>query len=311
MFAKGVPSICQGLRGLAYLQVDVEGPAVDLHSGSFGGAVLNPANALARIVAALQDASGRVLVPGFYDRVRPLTARERRSTRRLPFDRAAWLASAGSPPAPWGEPGFHVLERIWARPTLDVNGIWGGYQGEGAKTIIPAKAGAKISMRLVPDQEPEEIARRFAAYVKRLAPKEVKVTVRSLHGGSPFLSEADHPAFRATERALARAFGAAPVLVREGGSIPFTATIREALRCPVILMGFGLPDENSHAPNERLDLENYEKGILSAIYLYEELAAAPADAPRAEAAEAAPARRAGARRRRRAGKKARPARRRR
>jgi acetylornithine deacetylase/succinyl-diaminopimelate desuccinylase-like protein len=311
MFAKGVPSICQGLRGLAYLQVDVEGPAVDLHSGSFGGAVLNPANALARLVAALQDASGRVLVPGFYENVRPLGARERRSTRRLPFDRATWLASAGSPPAPWGEPGFHVLERIWARPTLDVNGLWGGYQGEGAKTIIPAKAGAKISMRLVPDQTPEEIARKFTAYVEKLAPKGVKVTVRNLHGGHPFLSEADHPAFRATERALARAFGRAPVLVREGGSIPFTATIREALRCPVILMGFGLPDENSHAPNERLDLENYEKGILSAIYLYEELAAAPATAaPPAKAQPAAPARRAGSPRRRRAGK-ARPARRRR
>ena len=175
---RGVPSICYGLRGLAYLQVDVEGPAVDLHSGSFGGAVLNPANALARIIAGLQDASGKVLVPGFYDRVRKLTARERANTRRLPFSRKEWLASAGGPPAPWGEARFHVLERIWARPTLDVNGVWGGYQGEGAKTIIPAKAGAKISMRLVPDQTPEEIERKFTAYVKKLAPPEVKVTVR-------------------------------------------------------------------------------------------------------------------------------------
>jgi acetylornithine deacetylase/succinyl-diaminopimelate desuccinylase-like protein/molybdopterin-guanine dinucleotide biosynthesis protein A len=284
MFAKGVPSICYGLRGLAYMQVDVEGPAVDLHSGSFGGAVLNPANALARIVAGLQDASGKVLVPGFYDRVRRITPRERASTRRLPFDRKEWLASAGGPPGAWGEPGFHVLERIWARPTLDVNGIWGGYQGEGAKTIIPARAGAKISMRLVPDQTPEEIARKFAAHVKRIAPREVKVTVRSLHGGSPFISEVDHPAFRATERALERAFGKKPVLTREGGSIPFTATIQEALRCPVILMGFGLPDENSHAPNERLDLENYRKGILAAVHLYEELARAGAPEARAPAA---------------------------
>jgi acetylornithine deacetylase/succinyl-diaminopimelate desuccinylase-like protein len=284
MFAKGVPSICYGLRGLAYLQVDVEGPRVDLHSGSFGGAVLNPANALARIVAGLQDASGKVLVPGFYDRVRRLTARERANTKRLPFDRKEWLAAAGSPPAPWGEPGFHVLERIWARPTLEVNGIWGGFQGEGAKTIIPAKAGAKISMRLVPDQTPEEIERKFTAYVKKLAPREVKVTVRSLHGGSAFLSEVDAPAFRATERALERAFGRKPVLTREGGSIPFTATIQAALRCPVILMGFGLPDENSHAPNERLDLENYQKGIVSAVYLYEELARADgAVSPRSSA----------------------------
>ncbi len=283
MFAKGVPSICYGLRGLAYLQVDVEGPSRDLHSGSFGGAVLNPANALARIIAGLQDASGKVLVPGFYDRVRKLTARERANTKRLPFRKGEWLSAAGDPPAPWGEAGFHVLERIWARPTLDVNGIWGGFQGEGAKTIIPGKAGAKISMRLVPDQTPGEIARKFTAYVKKLAPKEVKVTVRELHGGSAFLSEVDAPAFRATERALERAFGKKPVLTREGGSIPFTATIQEALRCPVILMGFGLPDENSHAPNERLDLENYRKGILSAVYLYEELATPPEVSPRASA----------------------------
>jgi acetylornithine deacetylase/succinyl-diaminopimelate desuccinylase-like protein/molybdopterin-guanine dinucleotide biosynthesis protein A len=275
MFAKGVPSICYGLRGLLYVQVDVEGPGVDLHSGSFGGAVLNPANALARLIARLQDDSGKVLVPGFYERVRKLGARERKDVRRLPFEEAEWLASAGHPPAPWGERGFHVLERIWARPTLEVNGIWGGYQGEGAKTIIPARAGAKISMRLVPDQDPDEIEAKLGRFLRRIAPREVKVTVTRLHGGAAFLSEVEHPAFRATERALERAFGRKPVLTREGGSIPFTATIQGALRCPVILMGFGLPDENSHAPNERLDLENYEKGILSAIYLYEELARGP------------------------------------
>ena len=287
MFAKGVPSICYGLRGLCYVQVDVEGPSVDLHSGSFGGAVLNPANALARIIAGLQDASGKVLVPGFYENVRELGAAERKETRRLPFDAKAWLASAGHPPAPWGEPGYHVLERIWARPTLDVNGIWGGYQGEGAKTIIPARASAKISMRLVPDQTPGEIQAKLARHVKKLAPPEVKVTVTGLHGGEPFLSEVDHPAFQATGRALERAFGKRPVLTREGGSIPFTATIQAALRCPVILMGFGLPDENSHAPNERLDLENYEKGIVSAIYLYDELAKAPSAPPPPEPAAGA------------------------
>jgi acetylornithine deacetylase/succinyl-diaminopimelate desuccinylase-like protein/molybdopterin-guanine dinucleotide biosynthesis protein A len=279
MFSKGVPSICYGLRGLVYVQVDVEGPRVDLHSGSFGGAVLNPANALARMVAALQDPSGKVLVPGFYASVRRLGARERAQVRRLPFDAREWLRSAGSPPAPWGEPGFHVLERIWARPTLEVNGIYGGYQGEGAKTIIPSRASAKISCRLVPDQTPEEIEEKLTRHLKAITPREVKVTVTSLHGGPAFLSAVDHPAFRATERALERAFGRKPVLTREGGSIPFTATIQDALRCPVILMGFGLPDENSHAPNERLDLENYEKGILSAIYLYEELAAAPPPPP--------------------------------
>ena len=287
MFEKGLPSICYGLRGLAYLQVDVEGPSVDLHSGSFGGAVNNPANALAHLIARLKDEKGKVLVPGFYERVRRLSARERREVRRLPFNRKAWLASAGSPPRDWGEKEFHVLERIWARPTLDVNGLWGGYQGEGAKTIIPSKAGAKISMRLVPDQTPEEIERKFTAYVRKIAPKDVKVTVRSLHGGAAFLCPTDAPEFEAAERALERAFGHKPVLVREGGSIPFTATIQKALRVPVVLMGFGLPDENSHAPNERLDLENYHRGILAAAYLLEELAK-----PRPAAKSKRPSRRA-------------------
>ncbi|HTP53172.1 MAG TPA: dipeptidase [Anaeromyxobacteraceae bacterium] len=272
MFGKGIPSICYGLRGLAYMQVEVEGPGVDLHSGSFGGAVNNPANALAHIIARLKDEKGKVLVPGFYEKVRRLTARERREIRRLPFHRKEWLESAGSPPREWGEPQFHVLERIWARPTLEVNGIWGGYQGEGAKTIIPSKAGAKISMRIVPDQTPEEVERKFTAYVKRIAPKDVRVTVRALHGGAAFLCPTEAPEFQATERALERAFGRRPVLIREGGSIPFTATIQAALGVPVILMGFGLPDENSHAPNERLDLDNYHRGILAAVYLLEELA---------------------------------------
>jgi acetylornithine deacetylase/succinyl-diaminopimelate desuccinylase-like protein len=215
-----------------------------------------------------------------------------------------FLQSAGNPPRAWGESQFHVLERIWARPTLDVNGIWGGYQGEGAKTVLPAKAGAKISMRLVPDQTPEEAERKFTAFVKRIAPPSVKVTVRALHGGSPFLCPTDAPEFQATERALQRAFGRKPVLIREGGSIPFTATIQEALGVPVILMGFGLPDENSHAPDEHLDLENYQRGILSAVYLYEELAAA-------RTAPAAPKQRKPAVRKKAGGKKAgaRPARR--
>jgi len=273
MFARNVPSICYGLRGLAYFQIDVEGAGGDLHSGSFGGAVDNPANALCHIVAQLKDQDGKVRIPGFYDRVRKLTAKERREVRRLPFSLKEFLKGAGNPPRAWGEKRFHVLERIWARPTLDVNGIWGGYQGEGAKTVLPSKAGAKVSTRLVPDQTPAEIERKFTAFVKRIAPKSVKVTVRHLHGGSPFLCPTDAPEFQATERALRRAFGRKPVLIREGGSIPFTATIQEALGVPVILMGFGLPDENSHAPNERLELENYQRGVLSAAYLLEELVA--------------------------------------
>jgi acetylornithine deacetylase/succinyl-diaminopimelate desuccinylase-like protein len=275
MFGHDIPSICYGLRGLMYMQVDVEGASGDLHSGSFGGAVDNPANALCHIVAQLKDQDGKVRIPGFYDNVRKLTERERREVRRLPFTMRSFLEGAGNPPRAWGEPGFHVLERIWARPTLEVNGIWGGYQGEGAKTVLPARAGAKISMRLVPDQSPEEAERKFTAFVEKIAPRTVKVKVTALHGGSPFLCPTDAPEFQATERALSRAFGRKPVLIREGGSIPFTATIQEALGVPVILMGFGLPDENSHAPNERLDLENYQRGILAAAYLYEELGTKP------------------------------------
>jgi acetylornithine deacetylase/succinyl-diaminopimelate desuccinylase-like protein len=271
MFGRGIPSICFGLRGLCYMEIQVEGSTVDLHSGSFGGAINNPVNALAHIIAQLKDPNGKILIPGFYKKVRKLTARERKDVKKLPFKEKEWLKPTGSPKT-WGEKGFHVLERTWARPTLDVNGIWGGFQGEGAKTIIPAKAAAKVSMRLVPDQSSDAIAKLFTAYVKKIAPKDMKVTVINHHGGEPFLSPVDDPAFRATERALQRAFGKKPVLIREGGSIPFLATIYETLRKPCILMGFGLPDENSHAPNEKLDLENYQKGILSAVYLLEELA---------------------------------------
>jgi acetylornithine deacetylase/succinyl-diaminopimelate desuccinylase-like protein/molybdopterin-guanine dinucleotide biosynthesis protein A len=271
MFARGLPSIGVGLRGLCYLQVNVEGPSSDLHSGGFGGAVNNPANALARIIAQLQDEDGKVLIPGFYDRVRQVSPREARGIRSLPFSQKTWLAGAGSPPAPWGEKRFHILERLWMRPTLDVNGIWGGFQGEGAKTVIPSKAGAKISMRLVPDQSPEEIERKFKAYVKKISPRSVRVEVENLHGGAAFLAPADHPALQATSRALERSFGRKPVFIREGGSIPITTTLQKAFQAPVILMGFGLADENAHAPNERFDLENYQKGILSAAYLLEEL----------------------------------------
>jgi acetylornithine deacetylase/succinyl-diaminopimelate desuccinylase-like protein len=289
MFGHDIPSICYGLRGLMYMQVDVEGASGDLHSGSFGGAVDNPANALCHIVAQLKDQDGKVRIPGFYDNVRKLTERERREVRRLPFTMRSFLEGAGNPPRAWGEPGFHVLERIWARPTLEVNGIWGGYQGEGAKTVLPARAGAKISMRLVPDQSPEEAERKFTAFVKKIAPRTVKVKVTALHGGSPFLCPTDAPEFQAAERALSRAFGRKPVLIREGGSIPFTATIQEALGVPVILMGFGLPDENSHAPNERLDLENYQRGILAAAYLYEELGTKPSAPAARKTARRAPA----------------------
>jgi acetylornithine deacetylase/succinyl-diaminopimelate desuccinylase-like protein len=270
MFGRGIPSLCVGLRGLMYLEVKVEGPKVDLHSGSFGGGVANPVNVLARMIAKLHDDDGKITVPGFYDKVAVLTAAERKEIASLPFDEKEWLASTGSPAAV-GEKGFSTLERVWARPTLDCNGIWGGFQGEGAKTIIPARAFAKISCRLVPHQEPEEIQKIVGEHLKRLAPPGVKVTVEYLHGGRPYLAPTNHPVFEVAKRAFTKAFGRPTVFIREGGSIPFVRTIADATGKPCLLMGFGQPDENAHAPNEWIDLENYHLGIKSAAFLYDEL----------------------------------------
>jgi acetylornithine deacetylase/succinyl-diaminopimelate desuccinylase-like protein len=270
MFGRGIPSLCVGLRGLAYVEVRVEGPSTDLHSGSFGGGVLNPVNALAKMIATLQDDDGRVTVAGFYDAVRPLGDGERCEIAALPFDEKEWLRSTGAP-ATWGEKGFTTLERIWARPTLDCCGISGGFQGEGAKTIIPARASAKVSCRLVPDQEPDDISRKLEAHFKRVAPPGVRVRVETLHGGRPYLAPTDHPVYEVAKRAFSKAFGKPTVFMREGGSIPFVRTIANATGKPCLLMGFGQPDENAHAPNEWLDLDNYHLGIKSAAYLYDEI----------------------------------------
>jgi acetylornithine deacetylase/succinyl-diaminopimelate desuccinylase-like protein len=271
MFGRGIPSLCVGLRGLSYVEVSVDGPAFDLHSGSFGGGVLNPVNALARMIASLHDDAGRVTVPGFYDAVRPLTAAERKEIAALPFDERGWLESTGAP-ALWGEEGYTTLERLWARPTLDCCGIGGGFQGEGAKTIIPARVRAKLSCRLVPDQEPEDIARKLAHHLARIAPPGVRVRVEYLHGGRPYLAPTDHAIYDVAKRAFSKAFGKPTVFMREGGSIPFVRTIADATGKPCLLMGFGQPDENAHAPNEWLDLENFHLGIHSAAYLYDEIA---------------------------------------
>ena len=270
MFGRGIPSLCVGLRGLAYIEVFVDGPALDLHSGTFGGGVRNPVHALAGMIAALHDGDGRVTVPGFYDAVRPISDTERREIAGLPFDEVEWLRSTGAP-APWGERGYSTLERVWARPTLDCCGIRGGFQGEGAKTIIPARASAKLSCRLVPDQEPDDIARKLEDCLKRAAPSGVRVRVEVLHGGRPYLAPTDHPVYEVAKRAFSKAFGKPTVFMREGGSIPFVRTIADATGKPCLLMGFGQPDENAHAPNEWLDLDNYHLGIKSAAYLYDEL----------------------------------------
>ncbi|HSO35054.1 MAG TPA: dipeptidase [Labilithrix sp.] len=270
MFGRGIPSLCVGLRGLAILEVHVTGPKQDLHSGSFGGGVANPVNALARMIASLHDDSGKIAVAGFYDKVLALTEVERKEIAGLPFDEKEWLASTGSPSVV-GEKGFSTLERVWARPTLDCNGISGGFAGEGSKTIIPARAMSKITCRLVPDQEPDEIAKLVGAHLEKVAPPGVAVKVVISPGGRPYLSPTDHPVFEIAKRAFAKAFGRPTVFIREGGSIPFVRTIADATGKPCLLMGFGQPDENAHAPNEWIDLENFHLGIKSAAHLYDEL----------------------------------------
>ena len=291
MYDRKSPSICNGLRGLSYLQIDVRGTNSDLHSGSFGGAVVNPALALAQILAGLKDGNGKIKVPGFYDRVQPLTKADRKGFASLPFNEAKYRRDLGAPEL-FGEKGFTTLERVWARPSLDVNGMWAGYTGEGAKTVIPAEAHAKISMRLVPAQRPEEIAKKVAAYIKQIAPKSVKVGVKYLHGGEAWIAETDHPALVAASNAVRRAYGKTPVFTREGGSIPIINTFAAELKVPCALLGIGLPDDGLHAPNEKLDLDQFYKGIAAAAYMMEEfgavdLSAAPAAKPAAKPAKKA------------------------
>ena len=271
MFARGVPSVCYGLRGICYMEVHVQGAHTDLHSGSFGGAVANPAQALARILTSLKDHENHVAIEGFYDKVRPLSVEEREEIGKLPFDEPEYQRSLGIPELV-GEAGFTTLERVWARPTLDINGMISGFTGKGAKTVLPARASAKVSMRLVPDQDPEEIAELFLRHVERAASPGVTVKVEALHGAHPYLAPLDHPANQAARRALALGFGAEPVFTREGGSIPITVTFERELGLTSILMGFGLPDENAHAPDENLDLHNFHHGILAAAHFYREYA---------------------------------------
>ncbi|MQA30521.1 MAG: dipeptidase [Luteitalea sp.] len=271
MFARGVPSICYGLRGLVYFQIDLRGSSTDLHSGSFGGAVANPAFVLAQMIAQMKDRGGRVKIPGFYDEVQPLQEEERQAWASLPFNEKKYRKDFGVPKLA-GETGFTTLERTWARPTLEVNGLLSGFTGEGAKTVLPAVAMAKISMRLVPNQDPNTIAERFEAYVKKLAPKTVTVQVTRMHGGKPWMTSFDNAFVQAAGRAIEKGFGRAPIFTREGGSIPVVSTFQEVLGLPSVLFGVGLPDENAHAPNEKLDLANFHNGVIASAYLYDEIA---------------------------------------
>lgn len=271
LFADGLPSIAYGLRGMAYVEVILEGPGRDLHSGVYGGAVENPIHALTRLIAGLHDEQGRVALPGFYDAVRDLDEEERTAFRELPFDEAAWKRDIGISAART-EAGYSVLEATRGRPALDVNGVGGGYQGEGAKTVLPSQACAKISVRLVPDQRPDDVAAMLRRYFETETPPTMKMTFRDLHGGMPVLVDRSMPAMQAAFRALRDEFGRPPVFIREGGSIPVVADFQEALGLDTVLMGFGLDSDAIHSPNEHFGLDRFSQGIASSIRFMKELA---------------------------------------
>lgn len=271
MYGPGIPTINYGLRGLCYMEVELTGPDRDMHSGSFGGGIANPINELAKIIAKLVNSDGKITIPGFYKDVKKLTKKERENYKKLKYSDKE-LMKEYKVKALQGEKGYSTLERISGRPTLDCNGIVGGFIEEGAKTVLPSKASTKISMRLVPDQDPKIIAKLFTKYIKSLAPKSVKVDVRELHGGSPIVMSLNDKAINAASKAVAKAFGKKTVFTREGGSIPIVVDFAKQLKAPVVLMGFGLETDNIHSPNEHFVLKNFELGMLSSVYFLEEFA---------------------------------------
>lgn len=269
-FERDVPSIVYGVRGLVYLQVDVTGPKQDLHSGRFGGAVVNPINALTGIIARLKDANGHVAIPGFYDDIVDLSPDEKRQIAKLPFNEKGFKEYVGVDCLD-GEKGFSTLESLSVRPTLDVCGIWGGFQGAGTKTVIPSKAGAKISMRLVPDQNPHKIGKMAKEYITKVAPKGVKVDIQIFPPMFPGVVPIDSPIMRAAVEALGEASGKRPLFQREGGSIPVAESFKRILGVDTVFMGFGLPDENAHSPNEKLNLKNFSIGLNASAIFFEKL----------------------------------------
>jgi acetylornithine deacetylase/succinyl-diaminopimelate desuccinylase-like protein len=272
MLAKGVPSVTYGLRGLNYYQIEVTGPGIDLHSGVFGGPAPNPLRAVSELFARLHDKNNHVTIPGFYKDVAPLTKTERKALNSLPWKKREFLKTMGGPgPGFLPEKGYSILEQLWCRPTLELNGIWGGYMDEGAKTVIPSKAYAKFSTRLVPDQDPEKIAKIVEKHIRKLLPKTFTMKFEVLSMGKPWAAPYDHPYFQAAHSALEKGFGKRAVFIREGGSIPFVTQMYDTFNVPCILLGFGLPDENAHAPNEHICLENYFGGIKAVAHFYQEL----------------------------------------
>src|SRR5579862_5891854 len=271
MLAPGVPSITYALRGLNYYQIEITGPAQDLHSGIFGGAVPNPITILCELFAKLHDKNLRVAVPGFYDDVTKLSKAERKALNSLPWKASDFRKNVGAPGLS-GEKGCSIVEQLWTRPTLELNGIWGGYTGEGAKTVIPSKAYAKLSTRLVPNQDPAKIAKLVEKHIRKLLPKTVTCKFELLSTGKPWVAPYSHPIFQKAIHALETGFGKKAVFIRDGGSIPFVTQMHDTFKVPCVLLGFGLPDENAHAPDEHIALENYFGGIKAVALFYNELA---------------------------------------
>ena len=272
MLAPDCPVIITSVRGLMALHVEVTGPGKDLHSGMYGGAVQNPIQALSTMLAQLHDANGRVTVPHFYDRVRPLTDEDRVALAQIPFDRAAWLAEAGQPPQDWGEPGYTIIERTTSRPTLEINGFAGGFTGDGIKTVLPSRAVAKISCRLVADQNPEEIRSLLSAYLRALAPPTVHLEIKPIQSGPGATVNLDHPAMRVASAAYQAVYGVKPLFIREGGSIPIVALLQNQFGMVSLLMGFGLPDDGLHSPNEKMNLTQIQRGVGTILNFFYGLA---------------------------------------
>ena len=270
-FAPGQPAITYGLRGIAYFELRLHGPRNDLHSGSFGGGVTNPANVLARMLGSLVDDQGRIQVPGFYADVVPMTDGERARLAALPFDEPAFRAQVGVDGVT-GEAGYTTLERRWARPSCDINGIWSGYQDEGAKTVLPSFAGAKFSFRLVPRQDPQQLAANLREMLAAICPPGIRMELVAMHGSPGVVVNLDSPHVQAASRAIQRGFGRAPVYIREGGSIPIVSAFHQHLGADSLLLGWGLDDDNAHGPNEKLCLADFHRGIRTSAYLWQELA---------------------------------------
>jgi acetylornithine deacetylase/succinyl-diaminopimelate desuccinylase-like protein len=273
MFAPEIPTLCVGLRGLVYTELEATGAMVDLHSGVYGGAAPNPLEALSRIISKLKDENGKVLVPGFYDRVAKPSDEELKDWKSLPFDEEEYRKREVGSSVLTGESGYSVLERTWARPTLEVHGMPGGFTGAGAKTVIPAKASAKVSMRLVPDQQPEEIFASFQSYVQSLTPRGVQLKIRKHSMGPASVIRTDNRYVKASTEAMKEVFGKETVYIRSGGSIPIVSDFDKHLKIPSVMMGFGLPDDNLHAPNEKFHIPNFYRGIESIIRFFQKLGA--------------------------------------